>query len=98
MVRGSTWKEMSLFDLAETERGGSGLLWLPRPREICSNGLEGEPDAKLGGERDADSGAGAEEVSKGPGRDKQLLATRDRHGEACVRAKCCDVREIVYGN
>src|SRR5438132_5555833 len=60
--------------------------------------LKGEFDANLCGERDADSSAGAEEVSQGPGRDKQLLAARDRHGAVSVRAKCGDVREIVYGN
>src|SRR6266446_5775146 len=63
---------------------------------IRKRGLKRELDAGLGGEGDADGGAGAKEVSQRPGRDKQLLATRNRHRAACVRAKRSDVREIVH--
>src|SRR6266852_2693282 len=54
-------------------------------------------DADLGGEGNADGGAGAEEMDEGAGGNEQLLATRDRHGERWIRTKRRDVREVVHG-
>src|SRR5260370_15988022 len=53
--------------------------------------------ADLGGEGNADGGAGAEEIAEGAGGNEQLLATRDRHGARWIRTKRRDVREVVHG-
>ncbi len=60
--------------------------------------LEGQAKAKLCGEGNAHSGARAEEIAEGAGRNEQLLAVRYWHGAGWIRTKRGDVREIIHRN